>query len=161
MRSKGRKLMTPEMRRIYWVWLAARQRCGNPRNKQFKDYGGRGIIVCPEWAEFEAFLADMGMRPTSEHTLERKNNAEGYNKSNCIWATQLTQAKNKRHYRRRREDLPPGVSIDSRKTIRPYVARIQVDGKQKFLGAFDTKDEASNARRAALLEYGFGATHDL
>lgn len=73
-----------------------RDRCSNPRDKSYKNYGGRGITIDPTWESYEQFLADMGRRPTIKHTLERKNNNGGYSKSNCIWATRLVQGRNSR-----------------------------------------------------------------
>lgn len=52
--------------------------------------------MCPKWrTSFVHFLADMGMRPSTDHTLERRNNNRGYWPDNCYWATRLEQAANK------------------------------------------------------------------
>lgn len=67
-----------EDRPEYSAWKGMRQRCDNPRYKQFKDYGGRGISYDPSWAHFHTFLADMGPRPSPQHSLDRIDNAEGY-----------------------------------------------------------------------------------
>jgi hypothetical protein len=84
---------TPE----YRVWNTMRFRCGNPACKDYEDYGGRGIKVAPEWSSFEAFYADMGSRPSPQHTLERVDNDKGYSRNNCVWATTKQQARNKRN----------------------------------------------------------------
>jgi hypothetical protein len=78
------------------VWVKMRQRCNNPDDKDFADYGGRGITICARWDTFSAFLADMGSRPTPKHQIERKRNHEGYTPANCIWATRFTQQRNTR-----------------------------------------------------------------
>jgi hypothetical protein len=61
------------------------------------DYGGRGISVCERWSEFDNFLADMGRRPSPEHTIDRKDNNGNYEPGNCQWATRLAQGGNKRN----------------------------------------------------------------
>lgn len=82
------------------AWTAMKQRCNNPKDKRFADYGGRGITVCERWgSSFEAFLEDMGKRPSKHHTLERDDNELGYNQENCVWATKGQQNRNKRNNR--------------------------------------------------------------
>ncbi len=92
-RSGARKLRTPE----YQTWEGMKQRCHNPRFPRFKDWGGRGIIVCDRWRDdFKAFLEDMGARPSSGHSIDRINNDGNYEPSNCRWATTSEQSANKR-----------------------------------------------------------------
>lgn len=61
-----------------------------------RDYFDRGIRVCERWLTFENFYADMGDKPTSKHTIERRNNALGYCPENCYWALRKVQNNNKR-----------------------------------------------------------------
>ena len=75
-------------------------RCTNANNKSFKNYGGRGITVCERWRKFENFIADMGRRPSSAHTIERKNNDQGYRPDNCVWVPRSEQSGNRRNSRR-------------------------------------------------------------
>lgn len=80
----------------YRSWAAMLQRCYNPRNKRFANYGGRGIGVCQEWrAAFSAFFRDMGDRPAGK-TLDRREVDRDYMPSNCRWATAREQALNRR-----------------------------------------------------------------
>lgn len=89
---------TPE----YRAWVGMKQRCHNPNDKSFADYGGRGIFVCLEWREsFEHFLADMGRKPSSEHSIDRVDNDGPYSAANCQWAISPEQNRN-RNFRRKR-----------------------------------------------------------
>lgn len=84
---------TPEHR----AWHSAISRCHNPNSQSFHSYGARGISVCDKWRNsYTAFLADMGRRPTSAHSLERVNNDGGYSPENCRWATPAEQSRNQR-----------------------------------------------------------------
>lgn len=72
-------------------------RCENPNNPSFPNYGGRGIKVCDRWRNsFENFLEDMGLRPEGK-TLDRWPDNDGdYELSNCKWSTPLEQQQNRR-----------------------------------------------------------------
>jgi len=71
-----------------------RQRCRNPRNIGYKRYGGRGISICEHWNDFATFLADMGPRPSPEHSIDRIDGDGNYEPSNCRWATPKKQRRN-------------------------------------------------------------------
>ena len=85
--------------RAYQAWADMVNRCSNPYNKGFANYGGRGIKVCRRWQKFENFLADMGEKPIGL-TLGRINNERGYSPSNCRWETYSQQNKNRRSWKR-------------------------------------------------------------
>lgn len=81
-------------------------RCENPKHKSFKDYGGRGIAICPRWRHgengisgFECFLVDMGRKPSPAHSIERDRVNEDYSPDNCRWATKREQMRNMRSNR--------------------------------------------------------------
>lgn len=83
----------------YRIYRNILQRCCNPKNSRYKDYGGRGIQICERWKGengFVTFLRDMGSRPSILHTIDRKNNDDGYTPKNCKWATKKEQNNNKR-----------------------------------------------------------------
>jgi NAD(P)-dependent dehydrogenase (short-subunit alcohol dehydrogenase family) len=83
-------------RPVYESWKGMIQRCTNPANQEWKNYGGRGVTVIPDWLLFANFYKDMGDRPEGK-TLDRENNELGYSKSNCKWSTSKEQAMNKRN----------------------------------------------------------------
>lgn len=84
----------------YVIWTTMKARCHNENDHQFENYGARGIVVCDRWRDsFEAFLADMGKRPSKAHSLDREDNDGPYSPDNCRWATGVEQASNKRNNR--------------------------------------------------------------
>lgn len=84
--------------KAWHVWAQMLQRCHNPRNKAYPNYGGRGITVDDSWRDFSRFLFDMG-EPAVGMTLDRLDNDKGYSKENCRWASRIAQANNKRNNR--------------------------------------------------------------
>jgi len=87
---------TPEFR----AWINMRSRCFNPKNAQFADYGGRGVTVCARWQEsFADFLSDVGLRPSSAHSIDRADVNGNYEPGNVRWATRVEQNRNRRNNR--------------------------------------------------------------
>lgn len=84
---------TPE----YRAWSGMRSRCYNNTVKQYQHYGARGVTVCERWRhDFQAFLSDMGKRPSANHSLDRIDVDGHYEPDNCRWATRIQQANNTR-----------------------------------------------------------------
>lgn len=73
-----------------------RARCFNPNHPKFKDYGGRGITVCDQWAAYETFLRDVGRRPGPDYSIDRIDNDGNYEPGNVRWATRSQQQLNQR-----------------------------------------------------------------
>jgi len=117
----------------YQIWRMMWERCLDPTNRRFKDYGGRGIAVCERWRDFFAFVEDMGRRPSTDHSLDRKDNDGDYHKDNCRWATRIEQALNKRSTRQ--------ITIDGvTKSLRGWTKHYGIDRDTALRRYAVTKD---------------------
>jgi hypothetical protein len=84
---------TPE----YNSWRAMKDRCCRKAHPHYNGYGGRGITV--EYRSFDEFYADVGDRPSENHSIDRIDNDGNYAKGNCRWATRGEQRRNSRNVR--------------------------------------------------------------
>ena len=95
MYNRHRMSKTPE----YKAWQQMKDRCFNLNHPRYSNWGGRGITVCDRWLNFKNFLADMGSRPSSKHSLNRIDNDSDYCPDNCKWSTRVEQQNNTRYNR--------------------------------------------------------------
>lgn len=79
----------------YSTWMSMKRRCLDSRSPNFANYGGRGILICDGWRDFENFFSEMGVRPKGT-TLDRIDNEGNYTAENCRWADTTTQHRNTR-----------------------------------------------------------------
>jgi len=138
--------------RTYSIWKGIKQRCLNKKEPAYKNYGGRGITICSEWANnYEKFLSDMGAAPKGM-SIDRIDNDKGYFKENCRWADDYMQARNRR--KKRGGSLPVGVRL---LPSGRYASHICANYKSYYLGSFDALSDAAEARKEAERIYWGGA----
>lgn len=88
--------LTKNFQKLHWVWKAMRQRCSNPKCKDFPHYGGRGIVVCEQWSSFDAFHFWAVSSGYEEGlTIERKDVNGNYCPENCTWIGNEYQSRNR------------------------------------------------------------------
>ena len=82
--------------RIYNIWRSMRQRCNNPNNNRYRNYGGKGITVCEEWNDPRVFAEWAYNNGYSDDlTIDRIDTSKGYTPENCRWTTYTTQENNR------------------------------------------------------------------
>lgn len=89
----------------YRIWSHLRHRCNNLKDVHYHRYGGRGISVCDRWDSFDAFLSDMGPRPSFKHQIDRIDNDGNYEPGNCRWATAAENVQNSTTAKLTEEDV--------------------------------------------------------
>jgi|SRR5699024_2311953 len=134
----------------YNSWHQMKQRCLNPNDKRYHDYGGRGIKVCERWMDFNNFLEDMGKKPSPNHSIDRIDNNGDYEPSNCKWSDDYEQQRNIRAHKNNKLGIK-GVCWD--KSKKKYKAQLYYKGKFVLRKRFDTLEEAKEARKQAELKY--------
>lgn len=138
--------------RIYKIWQGMRQRCNNPNDKDYSDYGARGIKVCNEWEQNSMAFIDWALRNgyVDNLTIDRVDVNGGYCPLNCRWATHTEQARNKRVQKTNKTGYN-GVHYEPSRN--KYRAVIYVDSKRIDLGRYETVEKAVEARRSGELKH--------
>lgn len=124
---------------LYPVWNGMIGRCENRTTPGYINYGARGISVCDRWRfSFANFVADMGRKPTKNHSLDRINNDGNYEPDNCRWATKSEQMHNRRTFSNNTTGVPGVVPIRSGR----FNARWNHEGRRYNLGSHASVEEA-------------------
>jgi len=142
---------------LYTIWAGMISRCENPRNPKFKSYGGLGIKVCRRWrGSYHAFAADVGLRPSQRHSLERINTDGDFAPGNTQWASPTQQSFN----RRKKSTNTSGVTgVYYHKKHERWHATITINKKRHHLGWFIHKPDAVLARAEAEARMGYGGSN--
>lgn len=121
----------------YSSWSSMKDRCHNPRSKDFVRYGGRGIAVCDEWrASFEAFLNHIGPRPCGT-SVDRIDNSRGYEPGNVRWASPQEQARNRSNSPR--QWVVKGLAFATHKEAADHFAVSENTVRRWIVGSFDER----------------------
>ncbi|TCJ01567.1 hypothetical protein [Cytobacillus praedii] len=142
--QNGNTMQYPD---LYAKWSDIIDRCYNPDRQNYDRFGARGITVCDEWRNsFEKFLQwnlENGYDPNLR--FSRKDKTKPYEPNNCHWVTIYEQSLNKALMSNNKTGHT-GVCLFEGGKYRAYISR---KGKRKYLGLFDTVDDAVNARKEA------------
>ena len=131
--------------RLYNAWRDMKNRCLNPNNIGYSNYGGRGITVCDEWLEYKPFhdwACSNGYM--DDLFIDREDNDMGYSPSNCRFVTRQVQQANRRSFKGSTSEFLGVYKVTETK----WAAKVSENGKNKHLGRFDTEHEAAQARDA-------------
>lgn len=144
-KSCGCLLRTNPLRshRLYGTWYMMMKRCYDKKHKSFNTYGNVGISVCEDWHNVVNFINDMFPSFVEGLTLDRINTNGNYEKDNCKWSTDTVQSRNIKQIRINNKSGYKGVCWA--KNNQKWLSSIVVNRKNKYLGYYDTKEEAAKA----------------
>ena len=137
--------------RFFFKWNAMKSRCYNSKDKQYEEYGGRGITICEEWLNIKNFISWCeATYPNIEGiSLDRIDNDKGYSPENCRWADKTTQAINQRMHRNNTSGY---VGIHWNKDKKKWSVRIAFKKERVHIGLYLTIEEAVLARDNYIIE---------
>lgn len=148
----NKKLFTKHgdyLEKLYQVHRAMLQRCSNPKQKNFHHYGGRGISVCEGWVDYSAFKQwALSNGYQAGLSIERLDTDKDYCPTNCTWADETQQARNRRAMPGKTSKYI-GVSWDSGR--KKWFVTVGIGRKSKALGRFTSEIEAAQARDAFIV----------
>lgn len=154
----GKRIHDIEDKRILQCYDDMKARCYNPNNKEFRNYGARGIVVCDEWLAsrrgFVLWARSSGYQDAL--TLDRRDSDLGYSPNNCRWATLTVQARNKRPISGRTSEYT-GVSAHG--VTGKWLVAIGLSGGSYYLGVYTTEIEAAHMYVAYTNYHATGHTY--
>lgn len=138
--------------RIFKIWQGMRQRCNNPNDKDYEQYGGRGIKVCAEWDRSSESFINWALQNgySDDLSIDRRDVNGNYCPENCHWATTTEQARNRRMQKSNTTGVN-GVHYEAKRN--KYRAIIYSDNRKIDLGRYDTLEEAAEARKQGEIKY--------
>ena len=128
--------------RLYNIWRGIRQRCTNPKATSFSEYGGRGIAIDPNWADYAVFRGWACQHGYADDlSIERRDVNGDYTPNNCYWAGSTVQACNKR---KRAGKTSQYIGVAPNKNN--WQAYVSYKGVRHELGTYSTPEEAARVR---------------
>lgn len=138
-RIKHGRSNTPE----YRAWRGIINRCYRKKERNYCDYGGRGISVHKDWINsFQKFFDYVGERPSPKHSIDRINNNGNYEPGNVKWSTIFEQAVNKR---KRKNTMSKYRGVSQSPNKKKWLANIASHNRNYCIGTFKTEKEAAIA----------------